>query len=255
MAKRKTGLHKRITSIFDGVPIPEKTDSAVSDGTSRVFPKPPASRPQVAPKPRFQQVTQPVPKTAVPKQPRVAAPTKPIRQVPVEKAKRLMKAKLFKPKPGVSATRQKVMVMLVPILTIVLVVVFIRVFRTPLPEVTEATAFEPTSAVVGSNRIDWQIPDAYPTTLRDPMRFVSVSIAQSTVGQEQEEIGRMAVTGINYSEDKPLALIGTEIVREGDKIFGATVIKINEDNVEFEKDGKRWKQTIQPLEKPTKRRK
>lgn len=256
MTKRKTGLHKRIASIFDGVPIPEKTDATVSDDTSRVFPKPPpAPRPPAAPKPRFQQITQPVPKVAVPKQPLVSAPAKPTRQVPAGEAKQRVKAKLFGPKPGVGTTRQKVMAALIPILSIVLVVVLVRVFRTPLPEVTKATVFEPTSAVVGSNKVDWQIPDVYPATLRDPMRFAFVGVAQSAVGQEQEDIGQLIVTGINYSEDKPLALIGTRIVREGDEIFGATVIKINEDSVEFEKDGKKWVQTIQSLEGPAERKK
>ena len=44
------------------------------------------------------------------------------------------------------------------------------------------------------------------------------------------------------TEDNHSALIGTKLVREGDIIDGVTVVKIYKDEVEFEKDGKRWTQ-------------
>ncbi len=46
------------------------------------------------------------------------------------------------------------------------------------------------------------------------------------------------------TEDNHSALIGTKLVREGDIIDGVTVDKIYKDEVEFEKDGKRWTQKI-----------
>lgn len=52
------------------------------------------------------------------------------------------------------------------------------------------------------------------------------------------------VTGIVYSEDKQLALIDREIVRHGDTVHGVKVVKIHRDNVEFEKNGKVWKQKV-----------
>ena len=58
------------------------------------------------------------------------------------------------------------------------------------------------------------------------------------------------VRGIVYDLDNPAkscAIIGPEgrIVRIGDTVNGATVIKINKDSVEFEKEGKKYTQTVQ----------
>ncbi len=53
------------------------------------------------------------------------------------------------------------------------------------------------------------------------------------------------VTGILYSNDKPSAVIGNRIAYEGDTLQGINVVKIYKDKVEFEKDGKRWIQSIE----------
>lgn len=53
------------------------------------------------------------------------------------------------------------------------------------------------------------------------------------------------VTGILYSNDRPAAIIGYRIVHEGETIRDVEVVKIHKDKVEFEKDGRRWTQTIQ----------
>ena len=56
---------------------------------------------------------------------------------------------------------------------------------------------------------------------------------------------RGIVTAISYSEDKPSAVIDSEIVNEGETIHGVKVVKIHKDKVEFEKDGERWGQKVQ----------
>jgi hypothetical protein len=53
-----------------------------------------------------------------------------------------------------------------------------------------------------------------------------------------------AVNGILYSEDNPTALIGHQIVHEGDVVDGVSVIKIHKNKVEFAKNGRRWTQTV-----------
>jgi len=58
------------------------------------------------------------------------------------------------------------------------------------------------------------------------------------------------VTGILYSEDRPAAIIGYRIVHEGEVIHDVQVVKIHKDKVEFEKDGRRWTQTIQGAPTP-----
>ena len=56
------------------------------------------------------------------------------------------------------------------------------------------------------------------------------------------------VTGITYAEEEPSAIVGYEIVHEGDTIHGVKIVKIYRDKVEVEKDGERWTQGVR--EKP-----
>jgi hypothetical protein len=53
------------------------------------------------------------------------------------------------------------------------------------------------------------------------------------------------VTAILYSEDKPSAVIGNQIVHEGDIVQGLNVVKIYKNKVEFEKNGRRWTQSVE----------
>ena len=52
------------------------------------------------------------------------------------------------------------------------------------------------------------------------------------------------VTGIVRSQDSSTAVVGTQVVREGDTIDGVTIVKIHDDKVEFEKQGQRWTQKL-----------
>jgi hypothetical protein len=54
------------------------------------------------------------------------------------------------------------------------------------------------------------------------------------------------VTGILYSTDRPSALVNTQIVHEGQQIAGIAVEKIDSDGIQFERDGQRWKQGLNP---------
>jgi len=53
-----------------------------------------------------------------------------------------------------------------------------------------------------------------------------------------------AVTGILYSDDNPTALIGRQVVHEGDAVDGVSVIKVHKDKVEFANNGRRWTQAV-----------
>jgi hypothetical protein len=55
-------------------------------------------------------------------------------------------------------------------------------------------------------------------------------------------IKEVSLTGIIYSEDNSSAMIDGKIVKEGDIIDGITVVKINKNDVELEKDGVKWTQ-------------
>ena len=94
-------------------------------------------------------------------------------------------------------------------------------------------------AGIESITINWPVPPDYPSDLLDPMELDSVR-------QAQPQTFKPIVKGITTSnEGQPLAVICTELVREGEEIFGITVIEINQSDVVFEKDGERWSQQVQ----------
>ena len=48
-----------------------------------------------------------------------------------------------------------------------------------------------------------------------------------------------------------MAMIGANLVQEGQQVAGATVVKIEKDSVEFEMDGQRWKQMVSERTTPS----
>ncbi|MHC4507714.1 MAG: hypothetical protein ACYTAO_01980 [Planctomycetota bacterium] len=146
--------------------------------------------------------------------------------------------KFFAPKPGVSSTRQKAMVILVPVLAIVMIFMFRQVLSTSPRQTQGATEDDaPVVAVAApGHEIDWQIPDPLPATGRDPTKLNEAVVRPGT-----ETID---VRDIVYSKDKPSAVINAQIVYVGHKVGDATVVQILRDCVEFEKDGKKWVQKI-----------
>ena len=52
------------------------------------------------------------------------------------------------------------------------------------------------------------------------------------------------IEGVVYTEDDSSALIDGRIIKEGEMIHGASIIKIYRDRVELEKDGKIWEQHV-----------
>jgi len=268
MAKSKAGLHKKISSIFTGVSIPQ------GDGTDQptnapkpttpgptapkpTVPKPTAPEPTepkpkqtqyvpptilTADKPKPQKTVQPPPKAVPTQKPIVETTIKVIEQSTWQQTLEKIKNRFFAPHPGPRAKKQVTMTILIPALAIVLIFVLIRTLGTEPAKPIEASELTTTSGTVNSYvKIDWKIPELYPTTLRDPMLPSSAGI---TVAGDRAN--NLIVKGIVYSEKSPSAVIGDQIVHEGDKISDVTILKINRDNVEFEINGKKWTQKVQP---------
>jgi hypothetical protein len=261
MAKRKRGLHKEITSIFGGVPIQK------DDGTGKPPGAPGSEQPTPAPRPRANE--QPWgPSSPSPKQVSVPTPSAPPRPPSTGKAASKQKSavipieektgqpvwqvtldriknKLLTGKPGVANSRQKKMVILIPVLVVVLIFVFVKVLSGPKgghPPASQAGVSQ--AGLASTGEIDWQIPAPYPATLRDPTKLGSVStIDPAGTG---DGTGQLPIRGILYSEDRPAVLVGTKIIYEGQEISGAKIIKINKDSVEIEMNGKTWTQKVQP---------
>ena len=55
---------------------------------------------------------------------------------------------------------------------------------------------------------------------------------------------KIVVTAIVHGEENASAVVSGRVVREGDTIDGYKVVSINKDNVEFEKNGKRFTKQV-----------
>jgi outer membrane biosynthesis protein TonB len=244
--------HTDYTEPKQPTPEPQKTQAQKSYQVTPSLPKAataqqskaePAQRPKAEPvqKPKAEPTRQP--KADIDKKVSKKSPTV---KISSQSFLQQIKNKLFKPKSGVSTstTKQKAMVVMMPLLFIVLIFMLSRggVFGTSAGR-TEASTEDTAPGVVTAGaytKIDWEIPAPYPTTLRDPMRLVPVEIPQAEISKTL----KLIVKGILYSEDNPSAVIGNQIVHEGETIRGVSVIKISQDSVEFEMNGKRWTQKI-----------
>jgi hypothetical protein len=129
---------------------------------------------------------------------------------------------------------------LIPVLSIVLIFVLVQAFGTSPRKVKAITKKSATNTAGANSKIVWQIPDPYPTTLRDPMQFGSTATTQA-------EPGKLIVRSIVYSENRSTrsVSIGNQIVHVGETVLGVTVVQINKDSVEFEMNGKKWTQKVQ----------
>ncbi|MHC4645446.1 MAG: hypothetical protein ACYTBJ_08085 [Planctomycetota bacterium] len=264
MAKSKRGLHKEISSIFGGAPVPGKDDAK-----QQPCPPPPQGpvreqRTRINETPWGQPSTQepPVQAPKIPKplephqavQPPRVIPAKPPKRSAIEKQHGAkiswgqIQKKLFAAKPGAHTGRQKKMVILVPILFIVFIFVFSKVLFGPKGKSpVDVNQTQTSAAVVFTGQINWQIPDPYPTTLRDPMRsgpVIGPNNGTTTTVVDPLVTDQIDIKGILWVADNPSVNIGSEIFHEGDQVAGATIVKIHQESVEFEKDGKRWTQKV-----------
>jgi hypothetical protein len=138
--------------------------------------------------------------------------------------------------------KRKMELLLLVIFSIALILALGKLLKTPSGKVLAQEAkdmFVSWRETVPSVEIDWSIPPVYPNSLRDPMQLnpVAQSVAAAAVRMPE-------VRGIIHSENKRFAVVGTHIVAEGENLSGITVVKIDRDCVEFERDGKRWTQQV-----------
>ncbi len=140
------------------------------------------------------------------------------------------------------------MTVLIPVLFIVLIFVLINVLKSPARRATQSGEAKSGKAVAETvHKIDWKIPEPYAAGKRNPMRespATSIEQSATTKGEPGNTAG-LVVKGIVHSKDRPTAVIGTQIVHQGDVVGDATVVKINQDSVEFEMNNKKWTQKIE----------
>lgn len=268
--KRSPGLHKEVSTIFDGVPLPngEKASSASpSDQQLRGVGSPTAAqaiagistRPPVTP--------------AAPKAPAFSRPFGPERARGVVKPitrrtdflNRLLAKVVASDLDESVARRQKLMALLIPVLAVILVLVFVKMLGVPARtdagvkrKAQQAGETEPEAT--SKKDVDWELPEVIPQTVRDPMKSDALEPTEVAIGDSPEtaevpaaanmdkewaeKLKNLQLTGILYSKDRPAAIVDTRIVHEGDTVLGAKVVRINPDSIELELDGRKWTQQL-----------
>jgi hypothetical protein len=248
--KHKSGLHKEISSIFSGVPLPNSNDNAnkqplmdvekTDKSAGHIPPMPSASPkpPQISLQEPAEKVTE-VEETAVPvhKKVELSGFLKSLNQF-----WQMVKQKLLTPPEGVSPAKHMAMVISLPALFLVVVFVFGRLLLNSGVKGQKSQDDVKETSVAPRTEIEWQRPEVYPVGLRDPMKKSYTQTPATT--EDQTPSSDIVVRGIVWSEDNPVAVIGTEIVYQGQTVHDVTIVKINKDNVEFEKNGKRWTQNV-----------
>jgi len=244
--RQRSGLHREISSIFDGVPLLSKDGSAggatavpTTDRSAGRIPPPPSAAPKPAQiKPLEEQQRPQI------KPPEPVVPVKKAGQVSKFKkmAKELLvkaKTKILTPPEGVNQRKHMVMVVSIPIMFVVVLFVFGRLFfQSGVKGKSTKDTDKAASSSDPNAQIGWQRPAPYPQDLRDPMKEWSVWSPTAASGD-------IVVRGIVWSEDNPAAVVGTAVVYQGQTVNGATIVRISRDSVEFEKDGKKWTQGVQ----------
>jgi len=287
--KNKAGLQKKVSSVFKGVPVPQNNGAQQPSGTPApdhtpdVPPKPVSADRQISQSSLIKKLNQsedssgkaeqnqtanvfpkPTSTNRMPQSPLInklpqpkeslkqAAPqpeSSPFIEETSDGLWQQIRDKLFTPKPGVSPTKQKAMVIMVPVLAIIMIFAFRQVLS-KAPRKTEGAGTEDITVVANADaghEIDWKIPEPIAVITRDPIKLPDEGNTQNTKQNEttsEVTTGTIIVRDIVFSKDKPSAVIGSKIVYVGDKINDVTIVKIDRDSIEFEKDGDRWEQNV-----------
>ena len=214
MPKFSAGLHKDVSKIFDGVAIPKKNEaeSAISQLVGRSG-----------------SIN------------REKAPKNNVKSEPFSHVLSEIKSKFSNILHSAHNPRQKMMAVLIPILFVVLIWVIGRAFNTTPTRTIEAGTFDLKPISAAPIRDKWKVPEEYPADMRDPMQYGSSPSAK----EQRTSYDKIIVRGIVYSDDRPTAIIGNEIAGVGDEVYGATIIKINTNSVEFQMNDNIWTQTVQ----------
>jgi hypothetical protein len=264
---RKSGLHKQISSIFDGVPVPP--NSALSE-EAEVLEE--LMEPAALNAPEADVTQETLPKTsgsslvkrltADPSEPECnPLPAVQVgRPMPTSKPIKVSKSAM---KPGFSKQikkavfgahssldpRQKKAGVLVGILSLVFgVVLFVSlggVGKTQAMAADGTNADQATQVQAAKKTAqEWKRPEALPQDLRNATS-PSMMRSDNNPTDLTTEAGGLIVKGIVFSKNKPSAIINNQILSEGQTFDGVTIVKINKESVEFEAHEKRWTQTVQ----------
>jgi type II secretory pathway component PulC len=139
------------------------------------------------------------------------------------------------------------MLALIPILAIIMIFMFRQVLSKAPQQSRAATEDDVPIKTSNTNKtsgddIHWDIPEAMPVTLRDPIKPVSKDTPAQAVQNQSDSnnTDTVIVRGVLYSDEKPSAVIGNRLVHINDEIDGAKIVWIDRNSVTFEKNGEKW---------------
>lgn len=258
---RKSGLHKEISSIFDGVDVPRNSLSQEETDPLADWTEPEVQGVSQTDEP---QRTDGSPGSALLKR-MTAGPSEsdpmPVVQVgrptPLPKSKTAGKVvrkshftsqiekTIFGSQRGSLDPRQKKTAALVGILSLVFAaVMFVSLGGVGKTQAAERETSGDTATTQGSAALatakNWTGPAPLPKDLRNATAPVILQTAPEETSTEQ-----WTVKGILFSKTNPSAIINNEVLSEGQTFNGITIVKITKNTVEFEANGKRWAQTVQ----------
>ncbi len=246
---RKSGLQKQIASIFDDVPVPQGAAASMPAPVSQQ-----ASEQEPLKSLSMQQKTQaqsravntaavstlrpkPLPKIQVktPKQKSTKKITDQIKQL------------VYGSKKGKINAQQKKMTIVVGVLSLVFAVVLFTTLGGTGQSKAKAADDTATDQATQNqanqqDQVRWQPPQPLPAEMRNPM---IPGPSRPVQGQNTVEPSQLTVRGIVFSKNNPSAIIDGQILKQGQELYGITIVNITKDAVEFEKDGKRWTQQVQ----------
>ncbi len=244
---RKSGLHKQISSIFEGAPAPEKTVDTSRSVMRRMAEDDISVQPAPVLAPQGQ-TSQPACRVARPK----PAPKAQITEAPARLKKTTRSAGRKNTAENASAKgRQKLMTVLVGVLSLVFVAVMFVSFgglgQTQIAPAQPSASASAAPAKTESrfNPESWIFPEPLPAQMRNPLVIPKPTPVVASGQDEVAQSVELIVRGIVYSDTKPSAIIDDKVVMEGHTINGVKVVRVTRSEVEFEKDGKHWTQGVQ----------
>ena len=264
---RKSGLHKQISSIFDGVSVPQNsTLTEDAESSDEQMPSPIQDAPESDTRQEAPLTSGPSLVQRMTADPSDLAECEPIpvlqvgRPMPLSKSKAMSKSAMG---PGLVTQikkavfgsqssldpRQKKTAMLVGVLSLVFgVVMFVSlggVGGTQAAAADATSGDQATQAQVKKTAQEWKSPEPLPQDFRNATTPVAKSATGQQTGDSAADPGGLIVRGIVFSKNKPSAIINDQILAEGQSFNGVKLVKITKETVEFEANGKRWTQSVQ----------
>jgi hypothetical protein len=162
---------------------------------------------------------------------------------------RKLKTRLFNEESTPGAARQRVMVVMIPVLFVIMIFMFRQVLWKAPKKTRGANKEQKSVAAAGnssSDDIEWKIPDPLPAKMRDPIKFENNISEGADTGKisGSSDTTILNVKSILYSKDKPSVVIGNKLIYLNGQVNGAVVAEIHKDYIVFEKRGKRWSQRV-----------